>query len=58
MFQGMEGLDRATEEMDNPDARNKNLYSSTYTVYTVYKTLCPGGDTSNYKGQPQKQGEG
>jgi hypothetical protein len=39
-------LDRATKEMDIPNARNRNITaSSTYTVYTVYKTLCPNDDT-------------
>jgi hypothetical protein len=31
--------------------------SVTYTVYTVYKTLCPNGNTWKDKSQPQKQGE-
>jgi hypothetical protein len=51
-------LDRATKEMDIPNAR-KRIYtaSSTYTVYTVYKTLCPNGDTWKDKSQLQKQGD-
>jgi hypothetical protein len=51
-------LDRATKEMDIPNARKKNYTaSSTYTVYTVYKTLCPNGGTRKDKKKLQKQGE-
>jgi hypothetical protein len=31
--------------------------SSTYTVYTVYNTFRPNGDTWKGKSQPQKQRE-
>jgi hypothetical protein len=41
-----------------PNARQKSYTAScTYTVYTVYKTLCPYGDTWKDKSQLQKQGE-
>jgi hypothetical protein len=47
--------------MDIPNARKKKLYSKlhcvTYTVYTVYRSLCPNGDTWKGKSQPHKQGE-
>jgi hypothetical protein len=45
-------IHRATKEMDTPTLEKRNYTAScTYTVYTVYKTLCPNGDTW------QKQGE-
>jgi hypothetical protein len=50
-------LDRATKEMDIPNARKTYTASFTYTVYTVYKTLCPNDDTWKDKSQLQKQGE-
>jgi hypothetical protein len=51
-------LDCATKEIDIPNARKRNYTaSSTYTVYTVYKTLCPNGGTWKDKIQLQKQGE-
>jgi hypothetical protein len=31
--------------------------SCNYTVYTVYKALCPNGVTLKDKSQPQKEGE-
>jgi hypothetical protein len=51
-------LDRATKEMDIPNARKTNYTASwTCTVYTVYKTLRPNGDTWKDKSQLQKQRE-
>jgi hypothetical protein len=51
-------LDRATKEIDIPNTTKRNYTaSSTYTVYTVDKTLCPNGDTWKDKSQVQKQGE-
>jgi hypothetical protein len=44
--------------MDILNARKNNyIASSTYIVYTVYKTLCPNGDTWKDKSQLQMQGE-
>jgi hypothetical protein len=50
---------RATKEMDIPNARKKRNYtaSSTYTVYTVYKTLCPNGDTWKDKASCRSKGK-
>jgi len=38
--------------------KRTRIASSTYTAYTLYKTLCPDGDTWKGKSQPQKEGEG
>jgi hypothetical protein len=42
----------------SPTLEKRNYTASfIYTVYTVYKTLCPNGDTWKDKSQPQRQGE-
>jgi hypothetical protein len=44
-----------TKKMDIPNARNRIYTASfTYTVYTVYKTLCPNADAWKDKSQLQK----
>jgi len=45
---------RSTSPM--PEKRSC-IASFVYTAYTLYKTLCPNGDTWRGKGQPQKQGD-
>jgi hypothetical protein len=40
-----ECLDRATNDMDNPNPKKK-LYSKLHLhIYTICKVLCPNGDT-------------
>jgi hypothetical protein len=51
-------LDLATKEMDIPIAKKRNCTaSSTYTAYTVYKTLCSNNYSWKGRSQPQKQGK-
>jgi hypothetical protein len=56
-----ECLDRATTEMDIPNARKKKernyTASSTYTVSTVFKTLCPNGDPWKDKANRRSKGK-
>jgi hypothetical protein len=48
-------LDRATNEMDIPNARKREFTAS--STFTVYKAMCPNGDTWEDKSQQQKHGE-
>jgi hypothetical protein len=52
-------LERATNEMDIPNARKRNYTASyIFTAYTVCRTLCPNADTWKDKNLHQNQGEG